>query len=69
MDEIHFAPKKPWLKPLLVGIYRGNQTIPGLLGWCRISSHPDVREDNKQLPGYSHETRENKLEIIGTTMY
>ena len=28
---------KPWLKPLLVGIYRGIM-IPEFLRWCRISS-------------------------------
>ena len=28
---------KPWLKPLLVGVYRGI-IIPGLLRWCRIAS-------------------------------
>ena len=29
---------KPWLKPLFVGLCRGNRIILGLLGWCRISS-------------------------------
>ena len=34
------APKKPWLKPMVVGIYRGT-IIPGLLRWCEMDSvHP-----------------------------
>ena len=30
--EIHFAPKKPWLTPVFVGIYRGIESFQGVLG-------------------------------------
>ena len=53
MDEIHFAPpKKPWLKPLFVGIYVGNQTIPGLLG-CELDFVAVRFGDQLQSPGAS----------------
>ena len=32
---------KPWLKPLLVGIHRGNRIISGFLRWCEMDFvHP-----------------------------
>ena len=46
--------RKPWLKPLLVGIYRGNRIIPGCLRWCRISSIHSIpiwRLNSVLLPG------------------
>ena len=45
--EIHFAPaKKPWLKPIFVGIYRGNHHSRASERWCEV----DFATIHRSLP-------------------